>query len=127
VRVGPDRLLGEVGKGFHVAMGAIDVGRVSLGAASLGAMETAIRSSLEFAQKRTQFGAPISEFEAIQFKLADMTMHHRALRYLVYHAAASQDRLGPDPKAWGRIERAEKTRDAAIVKCLASEWAGEAI
>jgi len=127
VRLGPEHVLGEVGKGFHVAMTALDVGRVSLGAASLGGIEAATKWALDFSQNRAQFGLPISEFQAIQFKLADMAMRSQALRYLVYHAAAHQDRMGLDPKAWNRLDRAEKTREAAIVKCLASEWASDVI
>jgi alkylation response protein AidB-like acyl-CoA dehydrogenase len=127
VEVGADRVLGEVGRGFIVAMTALDVGRVSLGAASLGAMEAATSAALKFAKERTQFGHPITEFEAIQFKLADMAMRVEALRYLVYHAAAEQDRMGPDPTQWSRGDRESKTRRAAIVKCLASEWASEVI
>ncbi len=127
VRVGPERVLGGVGKGFHVAMSALDVGRVSLGAGSIGAIEASLGASLEFAQRRTQFGLPISEYQAIQFKLADMAMRARALRYLVYQAAARQDRMGNDPAAWSRLDRAEKTRESATVKCLASEWACEAV
>ncbi len=127
VELGPEHVLGEVGKGFHVAMTALDVGRVSLGAASLGGIEAACAQALKFSQERTQFGLPISEYEAIQFKLADMAMHAQALRYLVYQAAARQDRMGTDPRKWTRLERAEKTREAATVKCLASEWASAAI
>ena len=127
VRVGPDRVLGEVGKGFHVAMTALDVGRVSLGAASLGGIEAATRQAVEFSKNRTQFGLPISEYEAIQFKIADMAMRAHALRYLVYHAAAHQDRMGTEPKKWNRLERMDKTREAAVVKCLASEWASDVI
>lgn len=127
VRVGPDNVLHEVGKGFHVAMTALDVGRVSLGAASLGGMQAACQEALTFAQNRTQFGLPISEYEAIQFKLADMVMQIHALRLMVYHAAARQDRMGTDPSKWSRVERADKTREAAIVKCLASEWTSETV
>ncbi len=127
VEVGAEAVLGEVGKGFHVAMTALDVGRVSLGAASLGGMQAATRAALEFSQQRTQFGLPISEYEVIQFKLADMAMKIHALRGLVYLAASHQDTLGTDPKVWGRLARVEKTREAAIVKCLASEWASEVI
>jgi acyl-CoA dehydrogenase len=127
VSLGPEHVLGEVGKGFHVAMTALDVGRVSLGAASLGGMEAATQEALDFSKNRTQFGLPISEYEAIQFKLADMAMKIHALRYMVYHAAAHQDRMGTVPKQWSRFERVEKTREAAIVKCLASEWACEVI
>jgi alkylation response protein AidB-like acyl-CoA dehydrogenase len=127
VKVGPERVVHEVGKGFRVAMTALDVGRVSLGAASLGGMEAACSEALAFAQNRTQFGLPISEYEAIQFKLADMAMRIHALRLMVYHAAAHQDGLGVDPSKWTRLERAAKTREAAVVKCLASEWASEVV
>ena len=127
VRLGPECVLGEVGKGFHVAMTALDVGRVSLGAASLGGMQAACTQAMDFAKNRTQFGLPISEYEAIQFKLADMAMKVHALRLMVYHAAAHQDRMGTDPKAWSRLERYDKTREAAVVKCLGSEWASEVI
>jgi acyl-CoA dehydrogenase len=127
VELGPECVLGEVGKGFGVAMTALDVGRVSLGAASLGGMQAATHEALEFAKNRTQFGLPISEYQAIQFKLADMAMKTHALRFMVYHAAAHQDRMGTDPKQWNRLERADKTREAATVKCLASEWASDVI
>lgn len=127
VTVGPETVLGGVGMGFRAAMTALDVGRVSLGAASLGGMQAALQEALTFAQNRTQFGLPISEYEAIQFKLADIEMHIEALRYLVYHAAAHQDAMGSDPALWSRPDRERKTRESAVVKCLASEWAADAI
>ncbi|MCI4317238.1 MAG: hypothetical protein L3J96_01750, partial [Thermoplasmata archaeon] len=64
---------------------------------------------------------------AIQFKLADMAMHIHALRYMVYHAAANQDAMGTDPRKWTKTARLNKTRESAVVKCLASEWAAEVI
>ena len=127
VELGPENVLGEVGRGFMVAMTALDVGRVSLGAAMLGGMQAAQDEAAKFAANRTQFGLPISEFEAVQFKLADMAMHIHALRYMVYHAAAHQDSLGVNPKRWPRGERLRKTRESAIIKCLASEWGCQAI
>jgi acyl-CoA dehydrogenase len=127
VRVPADHVVGEVGKGFIAAMTALDVGRVSLGAGSLGGMEAALSAALDFAKNRTQFGLPISEYEAIQFKLADMAMLTHALRLMVYNAAARQDRMGHDPTKWNRRERLEKTREAAIVKCLGSEWGSAVI
>lgn len=127
VEVGPECVLGGVGMGFRAAMTALDVGRVSLGAASLGGMQAALQEALTFAQNRTQFGLPISEYEAIQFKLADIEMHIEALRYLVYHAAAHQDAMGHDPTKWSRTDRERKTRESAVVKCLGSEWAADAI
>ncbi len=127
VELGSERVLGEPGRGFFVAMTALDVGRVSLGAASLGAMETASADALAFAQQRVQFGSPIAGYEAIQFKLADMAMKIHALRLMVYQAAAHQDRMGADPSRWGPLDRQAKTREAAIVKCLGSEWASDVI
>jgi alkylation response protein AidB-like acyl-CoA dehydrogenase len=127
VELGPEAVLGDVGSGFRVAMTALDVGRVSLGAASLGGMQAATQAALDFAQNRKQFGLPISEYEAIQFKLADMTMLIHALRLMVYHAAAHQDAMGTDPSQWNRADRERKTREAATVKCLASEWASSVI
>ncbi|MCI4369129.1 MAG: acyl-CoA dehydrogenase, partial [Thermoplasmata archaeon] len=90
-------------------------------------MQAACQEALAFSQNRTQFGLPISEYEAIQFKLADMAMHAHALRLMVYHAAANQDRMGSDPRTWSRSDRQDKTREAATVKCLASEWADAVI
>jgi len=122
-----DHIIGEVGRGFIVAMTALDVGRVSLGAASLGGMQGALQLALEYAKNRMQFDLPIVEHQAIQFKLADIAMHIHALRGMVYLAAAFQDRMGPDPSAWSRTDRLKKTRDSAIIKCLGSEWASRAI
>ena len=127
VRLPADRVLGAVGRGFIVAMTALDVGRVSLGAASLGGMDVCLKEALDFAKNRTQFGLPISEYEVIQFRLADMAMLAHALRLMVYHAAARQDAMGTEPSHWGRLDRLKKTREAAIVKCLASEWADQVI
>jgi acyl-CoA dehydrogenase len=127
VPVGPEQVLGEVGRGFIVAMTALDVGRVSLGAAMLGGMEASADEARKFASNRTQFGLPISEFEAVQFKLADMAMHIHALRLMVYHAAAHQDSMGNDPTQWARGERYRKTRESAVIKCLASEWGCQTI
>jgi len=127
VEVGPESVLGGVGMGFRAAMTALDVGRVSLGAAALGGMQAALSEALTFSQNRTQFGLPISEYEAIQFKMADIEMHIEALRYLVYNAAARQDVMGHDPTKWTRADRERKTRESAVVKCLGSEWASEAI
>ncbi len=122
-----DQVIGEVGKGFVVAMTALDVGRVSLGAGSLGGMQGALQEALTYAQNRMQFDLPIVEHQAVQFKLANMAMHIHALRGMVYQAAAFQDRMGYDPRKWTRSDRMKKTRDSAIIKCLASEWASQAI
>ncbi len=122
-----ENVIGEVGQGFKVAMTALDVGRVSLGAGSLGGMQGALEAALEYSKNRLQFDKPIVWYQAIQFKLADIAMHIFALRNMVYQAAAFQDRMGYDMSKWGRTERKQKSRDSAIIKCLASEWASKAI
>ncbi len=120
-------VVGGVGKGFVVAMTALDVGRVSLGAGSLGGIQGAMNQALEYAKNRMQFDIPIVMHQAIQFKVADMAMHVLALESMVYQAAAFQDKMGYDPSKWSRSDRLKKSRDSAIIKCLASEWASKAV
>lgn len=123
VTVPEDNVLGGVGNGFRVAMSSLDVGRVSLGACSLGSAERAMELALEHARARVQFGKPIAEQQAIQFKLADMGMRTLSLRYFVYMVAQRAESLGTDPSAWKKPERQRLTREAAMVKCLGSETA----
>jgi butyryl-CoA dehydrogenase len=120
-------VIGGIGKGFYVAMTALDVGRVSLGAGSMGGIQGAMNVALEYSKNRMQFDAPIVQYQAIQFKLANMAMHLHALRTMVYQAAAMQDRMGHDPSKWARSDRLKKSRDSAVIKCLGSEWASQAI
>ncbi len=120
-------VVGGVGKGFVVAMTALDVGRVSLGAGSLGGIQGAMNQALEYAKNRMQFDIPIVMHQAIQFKVADMAMHVLALESMVYQAAAFQDKMGYDPSKWSRSDRLKKSRDSAIIKCLASEWTSKAV
>ena len=120
-------VVGGVGKGFVVAMTALDVGRVSLGAGSLGGIQGAMSQALEYAKNRMQFDIPIVMHQAIQFKVADMAMHVLALESMVYQAAAFQDKMGYDPSKWSRSDRLKKSRDSAIIKCLASEWTSKAV
>ncbi|MDE1835868.1 MAG: acyl-CoA dehydrogenase family protein [Euryarchaeota archaeon] len=120
-------IIGGVGKGFYVAMTALDVGRVSLGAGSCGGIWGSLNVGLNYANNRMQFDAPIIQYQAIQFKLADMAMHLHALRTMVYQAAAFQDSIGYDPKKWSRSDRLKKSRDSAVIKCLGSEWASKAV
>ncbi len=122
-----ENIIGGVGRGFYVAMTALDVGRVSLGAGSCGGIWGALNVSLNYANNRMQFDAPIVQYQAIQFKLADMAMHLHALRTMVYQAAAFQDGLGYDPTKWPRSDRLKKSRDSAVIKCLGSEWASKAV
>ena len=94
-RVPKENVLGEVGAGFATAMRTLDIGRCGLGGSSLGAAKEAYELALKYAIERQQFGRPIADFQAIQFKLADMSTRVAASRALLYAAAAAKDRGQP--------------------------------
>src|ERR687886_1999934 len=83
--------LGPEGLGFIQAMQILDGGRISIAALALGIAQGAYESALKYSKERYQFGKPISEFQAIQFKLADMATQIEAARLLTYRAAALKD------------------------------------
>jgi alkylation response protein AidB-like acyl-CoA dehydrogenase len=103
--------LGELGEGFLQAMQILDGGRISIAALSVGIAQGAYEAALKYSKERQQFGKPISEFEAIQFKLADMGTQIEAARLLTLQAAALKD-------AGKRT-----TRQSAMAKLFASEVA----
>ncbi|HKQ06073.1 MAG TPA: acyl-CoA dehydrogenase family protein [Blastocatellia bacterium] len=85
----PDaNLIGEPGQGFIQAMNVLDGGRISIAALAVGIAQGAYEAALKYARERHQFGRAIAEFQAIQFKLADMATEIEAARLLTYHAAA---------------------------------------
>src|SRR6476619_4888742 len=86
-----ENLLGEEGQGFVNDMEILDGGRISIAALAVGIAQGAFESALRYAKERQQFGKPISEFQAIQFKLADMATQIEAARLLMYQAAAMKD------------------------------------
>ena len=90
-RVPKQNILGELGKGLKVALANLDRLRQSVGAAAVGMGQRALDEALAYAKKRIAFGKSISEFQAIQFKLADMATQLEASRLLVYEAAARAD------------------------------------
>ncbi|HEX6534281.1 MAG TPA: acyl-CoA dehydrogenase [Gemmatimonadaceae bacterium] len=92
LRVPAANLLGEEGMGFVYAMQSLDNGRLGIAAQSLGIARAALEHSVAYAAERRQFGKPIKEFQAIQFKLADMATRITAARALLYSAAAAKDR-----------------------------------
>jgi alkylation response protein AidB-like acyl-CoA dehydrogenase len=92
MRVPGDRLLGTVGSGFIYAMQSLDNGRLGIAAQAVGIGEAALRASAAYAAERKQFGKPLKEFQAIQFKLADMAMRVAASRALLHAAATAKDR-----------------------------------
>ena len=108
-------LIGGEGGGFRLAMSGLDGGRINIGACSLGAAWSALDKARAYAAERRAFGRPIGEFQALQFKLADMATSLEAARLMIYRAADALDRA--DPQA---------TMYAAMAKRYATD-AGSAI
>jgi butyryl-CoA dehydrogenase len=104
VRVGADRLLGEEGKGFSIAMSTLDGGRIGIAAQAVGIAQAAYDSARAYALERKQFGKRIGEFGAIQAKLADMATEIDAARLLVLRAAFLRDRGEPHGEAGAKAK-----------------------
>ena len=100
VRIPARFRLGEEGEGFKFAMQALDGGRINIASCSLGTAQQALNDALAHVQQRQQFGHPISEFQSVQFRLADMATELAAARLLVRQAAAKLDGGSPDKSAW---------------------------
>ncbi len=110
-RLADSHLLGKAGEGFVDALRVLDGGRISIAALSIGTAQGAMDAALRYSRQRKQFGRPISEFQAIQHKLADMATSLEAARLLNYRAASLKD-------AGRRV-----TRESAMAKLFASEAA----
>jgi alkylation response protein AidB-like acyl-CoA dehydrogenase len=113
VRVPVENMLGDEGKGFRAAMRALDLNRPAIAAASVGLAQGALDVALAYAKERKQFKRPISEFQGIQFMLADMAMQLEAARCLLYECARTGDRGD-----WDRLPIL-----ASMAKCFASDVA----
>lgn len=110
-RVPGDRMLGEEGRGFAYALGSLDNGRLGIAAQAIGIARAALEASVRYATERRQFQKPIADFQAIQFKLADMATRITAARVLLHAAAAAK-------------ERGERiTRFSSMAKLFATETA----
>ncbi len=105
--------LGEEGRGLSVALGTLDSGRIGIAAQAVGIAEAAFRYAADYAAKRTTFGKPIAEHQAVAFKLADMQTKIRAARLLTYEAA------------WMRDGGMRVTEAGARAKLYASQAANE--
>ncbi|HVE75909.1 MAG TPA: acyl-CoA dehydrogenase family protein [Actinomycetota bacterium] len=90
-KVPEERLLGEEGIGFKIALTALDAGRLGIAACATGLAQAALEASLKFASEREQFDKPIIQFQGLQFMLADMATHIEAGRALYRHAASLKD------------------------------------
>ena len=110
-RVPHTHVLGEVGEGFVQSMKVLDGGRISIAALGLGIAKGAYNAALQYSKERYQFGKPISHFQAIAFKLADMATEIEAAELLIYNAA--------DKKNKGQ----QMTKQGAMAKYYASEVA----
>jgi alkylation response protein AidB-like acyl-CoA dehydrogenase len=90
-----ENLIGEEGRGFNMALSALDGGRISIGACSVGLAQQALDYALTYAQKRQQFGRSIITFQGLQFLVADLATDIEASRLMVYRAASMMDRDEP--------------------------------
>jgi len=106
-----ENVLGELNLGFVDALRVLDGGRITIAALAVGLAQGAYEAALRYARERWAFGKPIAEFQAIQFKLADMVTQIEAARLLTYHAA--------ERKARGH----RVTKEASMAKLFASEMA----
>jgi acyl-CoA dehydrogenase len=111
-RIPADRLLGERGRGMHLALATLDHTRVSVAAQAVGIAQGALDAALGYVQERHQFGQAVAGFQGVQFMLADMGMKVEAARQMVYAAAARSSAGSPDLTFFG-----------AAAKCLASDTA----
>jgi alkylation response protein AidB-like acyl-CoA dehydrogenase len=104
VSVAADRLLHDEGRGFRVAMATLDGGRIGIAAQAVGIAQAAFDIAREYAKQRMAFGRRISEFEAIQWKLADMSTEIDAARLLTYRAAWLKDQGRPHTEAGAKAK-----------------------
>ena len=114
VRIPGDRIVGEEGQGFDLAMRTLDHTRVTIAAQAVGVAQGALDYALGYAQERQQFGKAVAEFQGLQFMLADMGMKVEAARQMTYAAAGRSERNDPDLTFFG-----------AAAKCFASDVAME--
>lgn len=112
VRVPKENILGNRGDGFHQMLATLDGGRLSIGAMGLGGAQGAFEMALKYAQKREQFGKPLTKFQANAFKLADCAMEIECARNLLYKAC------------WLRDSKKPFEKEAAMGKLYCSELMG---
>jgi alkylation response protein AidB-like acyl-CoA dehydrogenase len=108
-RIPEENLIGEVGDGFIQALKVLDGGRISIAALSCGIAEGALDAALNYSKEREQFGKPISSFQGISFKLADMAMKVEAAKLLTYQAGEMKN------------QKKNVTKEAAMAKLYAAD------
>jgi len=110
-RIPKANLLGELGKGFKVAMQTLDGGRIGIASQALGIAQGAFEAAVNYARERKQFDQPIAGFQGVQFMLADMATQIEAARLVVYQAA------------WRASAGLSFSKESAMAKLIASETA----
>jgi alkylation response protein AidB-like acyl-CoA dehydrogenase len=110
-RIPAENLLGREGYGFVDTLRILDRGRIGIAAFSVGIAQASLEASMKYALERKQFGHPIADFQAVQFKIADMSTHVQAARLLTWRAASLRDA--------GR----EHTAESSMAKLFAGEAA----
>jgi butyryl-CoA dehydrogenase len=113
-RVPVKNMLGGEGDGFKIALATLDGGRIGIGTQAVGIARACLEASVAYAREREQFGKKIGEFQAIQWKIADMATQIDAARLMVYRASRMRDLGVPH------------TKEAAMAKLFASEVANRA-
>ncbi|HMC20393.1 MAG TPA: acyl-CoA dehydrogenase family protein, partial [Thermoanaerobaculia bacterium] len=108
-RVPKENVVGEVGKGYKIAIETLNEGRIGIGAQMIGIARGALEYAVAYSKERRQFGKPISEFQGIQFQIADAATKLEAARLMVYNAARLKDAGKPF------------LREAAMAKLFSSE------
>lgn len=108
-RVPASALLGVENKGLNVALSTLDGGRIGIAAQAVGIAAGALDEAIKYAKDRTQFGQKLSEFQALQFMIADMTTDVEVARTMLYRVA------------WMKDEHLKHTKESAIIKLFASE------
>jgi alkylation response protein AidB-like acyl-CoA dehydrogenase len=106
VHIPGDRIIGEVGRGFEYAMKTLDHTRITIAAQAVGVAQGALDYALGYVQERKQFGKPISDFQGMQFMMADMGMKLEAARQLTYAAAGRSERGDKDLTFFGAAAKA---------------------
>ncbi len=115
VRVPSENVLGEVGKGYRVAIETLNEGRIGIGAQMVGLAQGALDHTVKYVKEREQFGQPIAEFQGVQFQLAQMATQIEAARLMVYNAARLKD-AGKDfvnPAAMAKLFSSQIAQEVA--------------
>ena len=116
-RIPADRMIGAEGTGFKTALATLDHTRITIAAQALGLAQGALDYATGYVQQREQFGHPVSEFQGVQFMLADMAMRLEAARQLTYHAAIQSE------QAMNGVKMPGLTFASSAAKCFASDAA----